>query len=158
MIEISVKHQQLRVSLSMTSRSLTIKVNSSKLILPSKSLSALIMVLSTNCYNYTSFKLFPTLIFRTVKSSPFDIKPSLFMSYIQNANRSFSSQDEPADNEFRPYTNSKNEILPSLFLSRTAITLLTKGLFANSGISKNSSGSSEPLLSLSNLLKFLYNF
>lgn len=49
-------------------------------------------------------------------------------------------------------------MLPSLFLSSTAITLLTKGLFASSGISKNSSGSREPLLSLSSLLKFLYSF
>ena len=80
------------------------------------------------------------------------------MSYIWNANLSFSSYEEPADNEFNPWTNSKNEMLPSLFLSSTAITLLTKGLFASSGISKNSSGSREPLLSLSSLLKFLYSF
>jgi len=59
---------------------------------------------------------------------------------------------------FRPWTNSRNEIEPSLFLSRTAMTRFTRGLFASSGILKNSSGSNAPLLSLSNREKFLYNF
>ena len=125
-------NQQLMVSLSMTSRSLTISVNSSKLIFPSKSLSAFMIVLSTNCCNYTSLRLFPTIILSTMNSSPLEMNPSLLMSYIQKANLSFSSWVLPADSEFNPCTNSRKEILPSLFLSNTAITRFTRGLFANS--------------------------
>lgn len=55
-------------------------LNSSKEIFPSKSLSALIIVLSTSCYNYTSVRLVPTIIFSTVNSSPFEMYPSLLMS------------------------------------------------------------------------------
>ena len=102
--------------------------------------------------------MLPTIIFKTVNNSPFEIYPSLFISYIWNAKRSFSSRLDEADNVFKPYTNSRKEIEPSLFLSRTAITLFTKGLFASSGILKNSSGSKAPLLSLSKREKFLYNF
>lgn len=47
--------------------------NSSKDILPSPSLSALMMVLSTICWSWVSFKLFPTIILRTWKSSPLDM-------------------------------------------------------------------------------------
>ena len=68
------------VSLSMTSKSLTMSVNSSKLILPSQSLSALMMVLSTSCYSCTSLRLLPTIILSTVKSSPFEMYPSLLIS------------------------------------------------------------------------------
>jgi len=57
-------------------------------------------------------------------------------------------------------------MLPSLFLSSTAITRFTNGFYASSntsqytlpGMSKNSSGSRVPLLSLSIFWKFLYSF
>ena len=47
--------------------------NSSKDILPSPSLSALIMVLSTICWSCVSFRLLPTIIFSTWKSSPLEM-------------------------------------------------------------------------------------
>lgn len=47
--------------------------NSSKDILPSPSLSAFIMVLSTICWSCVSFKLLPTIIFSTWKSSPLEM-------------------------------------------------------------------------------------
>ena len=47
--------------------------NSSKDILPSPSLSALMMVLSTICWSCVSFRLLPTIIFRTWNNSPLDM-------------------------------------------------------------------------------------
>ena len=63
-----------------TFKSFTILQNSVYEILPSKSSSALIIVLSTSCCNWASVKFEPTIIFKTVNSSPFEMKPSLFMS------------------------------------------------------------------------------
>ena len=42
--------------------------------------TASIIVLSTICCNCSSFRLSPVIIFRTVKSSAFEIYPSLSMS------------------------------------------------------------------------------
>lgn len=55
------------------SRPPTTAQNSSKDILPSPSLSALIMVLSTICWSCVSFRLLPTIIFSTWKSSPLEM-------------------------------------------------------------------------------------
>lgn len=62
--------------------------NSLKEIFPSPSLSAFITVLSTICWSCVSLRLFPTIIFRTWNSSPFDMKPSLSISYILKATTS----------------------------------------------------------------------
>lgn len=70
----------LNVILILTSVFSTILVNSSKLILPSRSLSASMIVLSTICCSYTSFRLLPTIIFSTMNSSPFEMYPSRSMS------------------------------------------------------------------------------
>ena len=48
-------------------------------------------------------------------------------------------------NEDNPYKNSTKLIFPSPLESKTLITLFTKGFWANSGTSKNSSGSNSPL-------------
>lgn len=42
--------------------------------------SALIIVLSTNCWSWRSVRLFPTIILSTVKSSPLVMNPSSSMS------------------------------------------------------------------------------
>ena len=48
----------------------TILVDYSKLVLPSLSKSASMMVLSTICYSCWSLRLLPTIIFSTMNSSP----------------------------------------------------------------------------------------
>lgn len=83
----------------------TIMANSSKLSLPSPSLSASMIVLSTICCSWWSydisqysilgilhsdisfrtFKLLPTIIFNTKNSSPLEMKPSRSISYTLNA-------------------------------------------------------------------------
>ena len=65
--------------------------NSANDILPSISSSALIRVRSTSCWICSSFRFVPTIILSTLKSSPFEMKPSLLISYTLNANFNFSS-------------------------------------------------------------------
>lgn len=68
------------VNFLVISNSFTIFSNSSNDINPSKSSSASMIVLSTNYYNYLSVKLSPTIIFKTLNKSPFEIYPSSSIS------------------------------------------------------------------------------
>lgn len=52
------------------------------------------IVLSTICCNCWSFKLFPTIIFNTKNSSPFEISPSRSMSYTLKATESEEREGE----------------------------------------------------------------
>jgi hypothetical protein len=57
--------------------------------------SAFIIVLSTSCCSCKSVRLFPTIIFSTVNSSPLVMKPSSSMSYILKAKRSLCYSSVP---------------------------------------------------------------
>mgnify|MGYP000984594909 CR=1 FL=1 len=51
----------------------------------------------------------------------------LFVSAYERNEKNLSWSLPVEERVLRPLINSKNEIFPSLFLSRTAITLLTRG-------------------------------
>mmetsp|Transcript_21178 Transcript_21178/g.55074 ORF Transcript_21178/g.55074 Transcript_21178/m.55074 type:complete len:219 (-) Transcript_21178:88-744(-) len=130
-------------------------MNSSKEIFPSLSLSASMMVLSTICCSCTSVKFAPTIIFNTVKSSPFEMNPSPSTSYTRKANFNFLCGSPCTEKVESAVTNSRKSTVSSPSESNSAITRSMRGFVANSGICINSSIVIRPEASLSSLLKRL---
>ncbi|KAH3668143.1 hypothetical protein OGAPHI_001897 [Ogataea philodendri] len=131
-------------------------LNSSKLSLSSPSSSFSIMVRSTSCCNCTSLSEFATIMRSTRNSSPFEMYPSLSMSYTRNRNLSLSSTD-PLEKIDSPATNSLKSMSPPLLVSKMSITRLANGFCPIPGIDRNSSLSMAPELSVSNFMKRLAN-